>query len=59
MKDLLLKTYIRFKHDEKGVTLVEYGVALTLAVTFGAAALTLLGGDIGTAMGAAGDNMPE
>lgn len=48
----------RFRRDEKGVTLVEYGIAIALAVTLGAGALGFLAGDIGTAMGVAGDRMP-
>ena len=58
MKDLVLKAFIRLRHDDAGVTLVEYGIALALAVTLGVGALTTLGGEIGTAMGAAGTAMP-
>lgn len=54
MRDLIKK----FVRDERGVTLVEYGIALALAVTFGVAALTALGTDIGVALGAAGAAMP-
>ncbi len=50
-----IKTFIR---DEAGVTLVEYGIALTLAITFGAAALLLLAGDVTGAVGAAATQMP-
>ena len=59
MKDLVLKAFIRLRHDDAGVTLVEYGIALALAVTFGVAALTTLGGQIGDAMTAAGTQMPD
>jgi pilus assembly protein Flp/PilA len=59
MQDFILKTIISFKSDERGVTLVEYGIAIALAVTLGAGALTLLGGEIGVAMGAAGTAMPN
>ena len=59
MKDLVLKAFIRLRHDDAGVTLVEYGIALALAVTFGVAALTTLGGEIGGAMSAAGTQMPD
>jgi len=41
-----LFTYFQFKRlraDEAGVTLVEYGIALILAVIVGATALTDLG----------------
>ena len=59
MMDIFLKTYCRFKSDEKGVTLVEYGIAIALAVGLGTAALTTLSGEIGAAMGAAGAQMPN
>ncbi len=49
----------RFVRDTRGVTLVEYGVALTLAVTMGAAVLVALGGEIGDATVAAGAEMPD
>ena len=43
MRDALLKLIIRFRHDDEGVTLVEYGVAVALAVFVGTGALALLG----------------
>lgn len=58
MFNALLKTFIRFRHSDEGVTLVEYGVAVALAVTVGVGALTLLGGDVTDAMAAAGLAMP-
>lgn len=59
MTSYLTKLFIRLHQDERGVTLVEYGIAIALAVTLGTGALTLLGGEIGTAMGAAGAQMPN
>ncbi len=59
MKDMLLKTWIRFRHDDRGVTLVEYGIAIALAVTLGTLALSTLAGEISTGMGAAGTAMPN
>ncbi len=59
MRNTLLKTWIRFRHDDEGVTLVEYGVAVALAVFLGTAALAALGVDIGDAMLAAGNEMPN
>lgn len=59
MRNTLLKTWVRFQSDERGVTLVEYGIAIALAVTLGTAALATLSGEIGTAMGAAGTAMPN
>ncbi len=58
MRDYILKTYLRLRHNDEGVTLVEYGIAIALAVGLGTAALTLLGTEIGAAMGAAGTAMP-
>ena len=47
----------RFRKDERGVTLVEYGIGVTLAVVLGIGALSTLAGDVGTAMTTAGDKM--
>lgn len=57
MYKALIKTWTRFRHNDDGVTLVEYGVAVSLAILVGTVALALLATDIGTAMGAAGDAM--
>ncbi len=51
--------WTRLRTCEEGATLVEYGIALSLAVTLGAGALIALGDDVGATMGAAGDAMPE
>ena len=59
MRDMILKTLIRLRHDDEGVTLVEYGIAIALAVGLGTAALTTLAGEISGAMGAAGTAMPN
>ena len=58
MYDKLLNLVARFRQDDEGVTLVEYGVAVALAVALGIGALTLLAGDVEGAMGAAGAVMP-
>ena len=50
MRELILSTLIRLRHDDEGVTLVEYGIALALAVTIGVAALSLLGGETAKAL---------
>lgn len=42
MTNFLKKTFARLVKDEKGVTLVEYGIALVLAVTVGTVALSNL-----------------
>lgn len=41
----------KFRRDEKGVTLVEYGIALILAIGVGSAALGLLSGEVNTQLG--------
>lgn len=43
----------RLLGDERGVTLVEYGIGLTLAVIVGTTALTVLGQAVDDEMGAA------
>ena len=48
----------RFRRDEEGVTLVEYGVAVALAVLVGTVALSALSTNISDAMDAAGFVMP-
>lgn len=42
MTNFLKTTFARLAKDEKGVTLVEYGIALVLAVSVGTAALSTL-----------------
>ena len=46
MYDKLLTLWIRFRHDDEGVTLVEYGVAVALAVLVGGGALAILANGI-------------
>ena len=46
MKNQIKSLWIRFTKCDEGATLVEYGIALTLAVTVGAGALALLAGDV-------------
>lgn len=53
MKTFMIKTFTRLNKDEKGVTLVEYAIALTLAVAVGATALTTLGTAVDAEMGEA------
>ncbi len=43
MKDMFLSTWVRLRHCDEGATLVEYGIAVTLAVAVGVTALGLLG----------------
>jgi Flp pilus assembly pilin Flp len=58
MRTFILNTLRRIKVDEKGVTLVEYGIALALAVGVGTAALSGLSGGIQGGMTAANNCMP-
>ncbi len=50
MTNFIKTTFARFAKDEKGVTLVEYGIALVLAVSVGTAALSTLAGDVSDKM---------
>ena len=50
MSQALVNTFARLRKDEKGVTLVEYGIALVLAVTLGTTALMGLAGGVDTRM---------
>ena len=59
MYDRLLNLWIRLRHDDEGVTLVEYGVAVAVAVGVGAFAVTYLVPQITGAMTAAGNVMPN
>ena len=58
MYDKLMTLWIRFRDDDEGVTLVEYGVAVALAITVGTVAMLALAGNISAAMDAAGALMP-
>jgi Flp pilus assembly pilin Flp len=43
---MLRNLFSRFARDERGVTLVEYGIAVVLAVIVGVGGLTLLGNTV-------------
>ncbi|GGL58158.1 hypothetical protein GCM10011392_10740 [Wenxinia marina] len=43
-----MKLISKFRRDEKGVTLVEYGIALILAIMVGGTLLATLAGQVGT-----------
>ncbi len=54
----VLNHYVRkFVKDERGVTLVEYGIAITLAVAVGTGALLALSGNINGELNQAGGVM--
>ncbi len=46
MKNSLISILKRFRQCDAGATLVEYGIALSLAVAVGGGALATLGGDV-------------
>jgi Flp pilus assembly pilin Flp len=54
---MLRNVFSRFARDERGVTLVEYGIGVTLAIVVGVVMLTTLGGAINTQLGAAAGSM--
>ena len=58
MRNSLVKNFERLIRCEEGVTLVEYGIGITLAVVLGGTALANLAGAIGTSMGTAQGLMP-
>ena len=49
----IMKTIRSLKSDDKGATLVEYGIAITLAIAVGTLALGTLGDAIVAEMGCA------
>ena len=54
----ILTSLGRLRSDEEGATLVEYGIALGLAITLGAGALSVLANDVGATMNAASAALP-
>ncbi|MFD1156588.1 Flp family type IVb pilin [Roseovarius aestuarii] len=58
MKFIVPQIFKNLVVDESGVTLVEYGIALSLALLVGTVALTALGGNITGAINAAAALMP-
>ena len=58
MYDAFLATMIRLRHTDEGATLVEYGIALGLAIALGAGALATLATDVGGSMESASAALP-
>lgn len=58
MYNAFLSTFIRLRHSDEGATLVEYGIALGLAIALGGGALTVLGNDVGATFGSASTALP-
>lgn len=59
MYNAFLAAMIHLRHTDEGATLVEYGIALGLAIALGAGALATLATDVGGAMEAASDALPS
>ncbi len=59
MTPKLKNTVSDFRQCEKGVTLVEYGVAVALAVLLGAAAFQTLADDVDDSLTAASNEMVD
>lgn len=59
MRMFIINNLRRLKLNDKGVTLVEYGLALAVALGIGALTASTLSGDIDGAMNAAGTAMPD
>lgn len=58
MRNFLVSQLLRFARCEDGVTLVEYGIAISMAITVGTIALFALGGQINISLGVVGAVMP-
>lgn len=54
----MMKFFKIFARDERGVTLVEYGVAVAVAVGVGVLGLSGLANNINSSMSTAGSCMP-
>ena len=59
MQEKLISLWTRFLRCESGVTLVEYGVAVALAIFVGAATFAVLADNVTDAMNAAGSVMVD
>lgn len=59
MTNILKKLIARLQSCDEGATLVEYGIALGIAVSVGAGALLTLGGDVNSKFAEAKDALNE
>ena len=59
MRTQISQLFRRFARDDRGVTLVEYGIALVLAIVVGTTALLALGGEVVANMGDAQTEMAD
>ena len=59
MRKALLRQIVKFRRNDQGVTLVEYALALTVAIIVGTGGVVLLGDGVGAAMSSAVVSMPD
>ncbi|MGR3321634.1 MAG: Flp family type IVb pilin [Pseudooceanicola sp.] len=59
MRDFIISNLRRIRLNDEGVTLVEYGLAMAVALGVSAASYTLLSGNIGGSMDASANVMPQ
>ena len=55
----MMRQFSQFYHNNQGVTLVEYALALTVAIIVGTGGVVLLGDSVGAAMSRAVVSMPD
>ena len=59
MRKTIIRHFMRLRRNDRGVTLVEYALALTIAVIVGTGGVVLLGNGVGAAMSSAVVSMPD
>ena len=59
MRHSVKRRILAFYNDDRGVTLVEYALALTVAIIVGTGGVVLLGDGVGAAMTRAVVSMPD
>ena len=59
MRHSIKRRILAFYNNDQGVTLVEYALALTVAVIVGTGGVVLLGASVGEAMSDAVVSMPD
>ncbi|MEW9922215.1 Flp family type IVb pilin [Marimonas sp. MJW-29] len=55
----MYRVFLQLQRDEHGLTLVEYGIGLSIVLGIAVAVYANLGTNIGDAMGAASVRMPD
>ena len=59
MRKTIIGQIMRLRQNDQGVTLVEYALALTVAIIVGTGGVVLLGDGVGAAMTRAVVSMPD